>query len=453
MLQIKKGSRCMNKHSIILILCISFLLPYNTLHAFGTRINDPKIPASPWAGKIPLELTGFVKLDGFIDSRQVYTDEDNNNLVLPQQKRIDPVGRDINHQGQFNMIGLETRLRLDIYGLDIGCAHSNAAIEGDFVGVPTIFSDVPSVINAYRIRHAYAAVGIPQLTFLAGHYWHPMIAPECAPDQLAVDAGTPFAIEAHVPQTRCTIHLTPHIDMAITIASQLGFTNNGPFGFSQRYARNSVTPNINIRFDAKSNDNNIIGTSFDFKRLRPRIESNTGYKVNEIFPSIAGTIFGSYLFNDIFQIKMAVNAGQNMTNFRILSGYAVHSIAPVTDERTYTNLSTVATWGELIFDGCWVEPALFIGWVKNLGASKTIIPETIDPDGNVENLIYGLIPGNVDTAFRAAPRIRFFFDPLTVGVEGEYTRAGYGILEPFGTVNPTMPVFDFRFTLSFFYYF
>lgn len=396
-----------------------------------------------------LNYSGFIKADTFYDTRQAITQavgDDGGVLVLfPTPKKLDPVGRDIHHHGDYNKLIVQTRIRYEINGPNVDDdIETQAFIEGDFYGVPPVIRD-------YRIRHAFIKLSAHKYRVLAGHYWHPMYVVECAPDQLAADSGNPLALESRAPQIRCIINLYKKLDLSLSLASQFGYISNGPDGFSTVYARNSMTPNFTARLQVLS-DKNIIGAILDFKRLRPRLVSDKGFKVNEIFSSVAATFFATKEWNENFLTKLCIHASQNLTNMYQISGYAVASINPVTDERKYANLSAISGWGELIYTTKLFEPGIFIGATKNLGAGRTIIPTIPGPDGTEISTIYALEP-NLASVVRIAPRIRLFLGPLTLAGEAGWTRAGYGTILPDGTVNPNEPTWLLRMFATVYYFF
>ena len=138
--------------------------------------------------------------------------------------------------------------------------------------------------------------------------------------------------------------------------------------------------------------------------------------------------------------------------FEIIGGFAVHTVNPITDERTYVPLRTFCAATELIWKDVYgmFEPAIFIGYAHNLGASTTIIPN-FGPDD--ESGIFSLGP-NISTVFRVSPRIRCYFNKsFIIGAELEYTRAAYGTITDRGTVTNTMPVGNTRFLFATYYYF
>jgi hypothetical protein len=74
-----------------------------------------------------------------------------------------------------------------------------------------------------------------------------------------------------------------------------------------------------------------------------------------------------------------------------------------------------------------VEPGLFMGISKNIGASHKIIPSITDPHtGKTERLIYDYDFENIDFVYRVSPRIRWFLKPFIFAGELEITGARYG---------------------------
>ena len=136
----------------------------------------------------------------------------------------------------------------------------------------------------------------------------------------------------------------------------------------------------------------------------------------------------------------------------LLSGYAVHSIDPYTDQRTYTNTQCLNLWLDTAYKGE-IEPGLFIGITKNIGASSTIIQSITDESGATENLVYTGGQNNVGLVYRLQPRIRWFLKPFIFGAEAELTGATYGTLTNTARVINTQLVNNFRILLAAFYVF
>jgi hypothetical protein len=61
---------------------------------------------------------------------------------------------------------------------------------------------------------------------------------------------------------------------------------------------------------------------------------------------------------------------------------------------------------------------------------------------------------NIDYVYRVSPRIVFISGKMKMGVEGDYTVAGYGdSVNSLGDVQNVKPVSNIRLMYSFFYYF
>ena len=145
--------------------------------------------------------------------------------------------------------------------------------------------------------------------------------------------------------------------------------------------------------------------------------------------------------------------GQNGDSYGLISGYAVHSIDPYTDKRSYTNTQCLNAWLDTAYKGE-VEPGLFLGVSKNIGALRSIIPSIIDPEtGQKENLIYSSGLQNIDVLFRVQPRIRWFLKPFVFGAELELTGAKYGAVTDTARVINTQLVNNLRVLLAAFYVF
>ena len=116
---------------------------------------------------------------------------------------------------------------------------------------------------------------------------------------------------------------------------------------------------------------------------------------------------------------------QNAADQLMLGGYAVRTVQPFTDIRTYANTQVVAAWLDTAywFDEHNKSVGLFIGGTKNLGSRE---PLYIDPT-TTQPIVFGLDP-NIDTVWRIAPRFRSIKKPVTLGLELEYTQAAFGNL-------------------------
>ena len=63
--------------------------------------------------------------------------------------------------------------------------------------------------------------------------------------------------------------------------------------------------------------------------------------------------------------------GTNLTQTSTVGGYGITAIDKVTGEQDYAPLRTSATWVNVAYGKKW-RPALFFGYLKNLGASEEV---------------------------------------------------------------------------------
>ena len=75
----------------------------------------------------------------------------------------------------------------------------------------------------------------------------------------------------------------------------------------------------------------------------------------------------------------------NLTQTSTVGGYGITSVDPRTGEQTYTPLRTSATWLNVAYGKTW-RPALFFGYLKNLGAS-TEVSDVLGTGTNLDQLL------------------------------------------------------------------
>jgi hypothetical protein len=387
-----------------------------------------------------MKISGYVKAEGIYDSRQDFTLRDGHFLLFPLDRRPDVRGKDINSRGDFGQYAIQTRLRFEAFGPDVGCMHSRSYIEGDFFGT------TDDTIDAYRLRHAYLELESDEFNFLAGQTWHPMYIPVEAPDTISFNTGVPINPFSRNPQFRIVYH-NDYLDILGAAMGFLNFRPDGPIGFSNTYFRDAIMPNLHLQARYKWDcARSFIGAGVDVMRICPRLVSNANYKEVNPFTAFSAIVYSRLSCNEHILLFSKFAYAQNATMWAMIGGYAVHSVDPLTDIRTYTPLRTISFWSELIFSGD-IEPALFIGFAKNLGAKKTIIQSIGD-----EDTVYG-IGTDIKTLFRASPRVRWYLESFVVGAEIEYTRAAYGFLDAFGDVINTHPIGNTRFLFATYYIF
>ena len=396
-------------------------------------------------------FSGYVKNATFWDTRQVIGVADNYLLLLPKDRECDACGNDINAAGQFNMLPIETRLIVNIFGPKIGSAYSGARISGEFFAIPsgTILVQPFDAFNRFRMRHAYLKLAWSEWSLIAGQTWHPIDFPISSPDTVSYNTGDPYAIDARVAQIRGTYH-HENVELVAAMLSETFYVSLGPRGFTSQYARDSLTPEFVVHGTVFLG-RHAIGAGLDYKRLVPRLVTNKNIKTDTAIGSIIAIAHVEFHFDRVDWFIKGMYA-EDGSNFGLFGGYAVHSVNPCTDKRTYTNIATGTIWTEIVIRTKPFEPGIFIAYGKTLGARETIIP-IIDQNGEEEITIYSIFP-RVDYSFRIAPRVRWTNKAFQVAAEIEYTQAVYGDVGPKGKViNDQRPVGNFRFLCALLYYY
>ncbi len=409
-------------------------------------------PAQPTQKKLnlvqapfPITVSGYIKHESFWDTRQVVGSGDDQDLLYPEKKNLDPNCADINAKGQYDMVAIQTRMRFEIQGPQIKNAQSHGVIEYDFFGKADI-------LNIMRMRHAHLFLTWENVELLAGQAYHPLYVIGADPRTLSFNTGIPMDTFARNPQFRITWAATPHVDFIVCASTELDFTSDGPIGFSSTYLRNAVVPMLDFQIQAHWDDT-ILGIGFDYKQIQPRLETTKGFKAYEHLSSFIAITY-SVLKWDSFNTRTKLIFVQNGTDQSMITGYAVHCIDPVTDQRSYVNLSGVSVWNDSeITRWASIVPGWFIGFIKNIGAGTTIFPNVVDEEGVVtERRIYGR-GTDIDYVFRASPRLKWMVNNFMFGVELEYTRAGYGTIDTCnGKVINIDPVANTRLLMTLYYY-
>lgn len=420
------------------------------------------LASAPVYGKLNdrrlIEVAGYVKADVIVDSRQVDGSREDFIIFFPERKLLDSTCHDKNSPGQFHMYPLETRLRVTFSGPDVFDAKAHGVIEVDLLGRP--FDD--DSLDIVRLRHAFLEIEWEHTTLLFGQTWHPMFSELAFPHTLTFGAGLPLAPFSRNPQVRLT-HRVNNVETLLFVGSQIDFTNVGIIGGDadlcivvrdSQFARNSLIPNVHMQARFYWDEYNVIGAGADFKAIMPRLVSCADISDTERLFSAALMAFAKVRHND-WTAKSQFTFGHNIDNLSMIGGYGVACVDKETDRRRYTNLTTAAVWLDVSRSGD-IEPGIFIGYSKNLGAGDSLAPlEDFQQDFMIQSfrdIVFGR--GNeIDDLWRVAPRVYWHVKPVVFGAEITFTRAAFGTINQCGKVENTCPVNNFRFQAAAYYYF
>ena len=367
--------------------------------------------------KVEVKFSGFIKNDLFFDSRQTVTARDGHFLLWPAAEKLDPDGNDINDKSTFNMLAIQTRLRVNITGPDVLGAKTSGMVEGAF------FAMSNATINSFRLRHAYVKLNWTNTELLFGQTWHPMFITGCFPGTVSFNTGVPFQPFSRNPQIRLTQN-TGDFKFVLAAQSQLDFTSRGPAGLSSSYLRNSATPDMHVQIhygtkNAESGNELLTGAGIGYKSIVPQIETSEGYQTNE---SVSGLSAMAFLKVKIPAVTFKVEGayGENACDYLSLGGFAVKEV--VNQDKglvSYTPISVTSFWTDIHSNGKQVQVGVFAGYSKNNGAQDRILPLS-DSYGAV----YGL-GTDLDYVYRISPRVVYNVEKVSFALEYEYTAAAY----------------------------
>jgi hypothetical protein len=409
---------------------IAFFVILTLLFNDFSALSQDLKPADP--SKPTLSWSGFVKAEGMYDTRQVVEAREGYLLLYPKKVVLDKNGQDINAHGSFNQYAMTARLTAKVTGPDVLRAKASALIEGDFTGASN------SENNSFRLRHAYLKLKWNHAAITAGQYWHPINIPEMIPNVLSLNTGAPFHPFSRQPQIRLDAS-RGKIKTVIAITAQRDYLNTGPAGPTSVYLRNSVVPNLHgqVQF---ADDKLFAGAGVDYKRLTPRLVTDSLYATEAAVNCISYTAFVMAKTKPLV-LKMQWIYGQGLNDHIVMGGYGVSSIDPLSDEHTYSPLNYLSGWINLQTTGKTWQGSLFAGYTKGYGSDEVITGSVYARDSDIEYV------------YRLAPMLSYINGKLLLAVECEITTAAYGKTDSHYKVIDSSPVTNTRISFSAGYFF
>jgi hypothetical protein len=392
------------KKLIILVALLSNYINAQSNDAFGVKV------------------TGFIKTDIILDSRQTISAREGHFLLYPANENLDVKGNDLNNVTTFNTLAIQSRVTAKINAPDALGAKTGGMLEGEFFG--TTDGD----INGFRLRHAFITLKWNATTLLVGQTWHPMFITDVFPQVVSFNTGAPFQPFSRNPQIRIT-HSIDNFNFIAALCSQRDVTSTGPIGYSTSYLKNAILPNAHFQLQYNST-NLIAGSGIDYKRLVPRTETVKKIKTDE---GVSSYSYIGYLKIKTESADFLIEGvyGGNNTDLMMLGGYGVTNTDLNTGIENYSATKAFSVWTDINF-GKDIQPGIFIGYSKNLGS-----------DDEIKGAIYSRA-GNIDNLFRISPRIVFNSGKFRVAAEFEVTSAAYGATENYAKVVNTKTVTNYR---------
>ena len=315
---------------------------------------------------------GQVRTDLFYNTRSNSETVDGLFYMYPLDENLDPNGHDLNGVGNGNFYTLYTRLGVDVTGPMLCKAKTSAKVEVDFRGSGTTYS-------LFRIRHVYFNLDWGKSALLVGQTWHPLYG-DVAPEILNLNMGAPYQPFSRAPQIRYRFTSNNFMLTAAAIwQSQylsVGPKTNKPGETStqksQEFMKKSCVPEFYLGVDYKR-PGLIAGAGLHVSSITPRTQSETEdavYFVNERVTGISGEAHVKYT-KENWLVSAKTVLGTNLTQTSTVGGYGITSIDEVTGKQQYSPLRTSSTWVNVAYGKKW-RPALFFGYLKNLGATKEV---------------------------------------------------------------------------------
>jgi len=368
--------------------------------------------------------TGQVALQAFYDSDQFAGVLQDAIALFPLEQNIDSTGLDINDKNQFSMFALNASVKSLFVGPDVWGAKMVGRFEVGFSGLNSRAYGIMNISNIY-ISMLWNRT---ELRF--GHYFHPLALSTTYPTPVSGTEGAGFDPVRKVGVIRFT-HLIDNYKIFLAISKV----------FAREEARRAAVPDLFCEFEMTFRKKYKMGVGFNYHVEVPRLFSQvppaeTGldataiYKTPQQVGSIAAFVFARLLPKP-FLLKLRATYIENGLPFGIMGSYSVQYRNEVTDERIYTPMRTLACWADLVYLGSKrVEPAIFIGFSKGLGAKTTIVKGFTYTGENDEEQDVSLISledpaKNMQYLFQISPRLRMRAKNFIFGFEIGYTRAAF----------------------------
>ncbi|MGK7394367.1 MAG: hypothetical protein ACNS62_07330 [Candidatus Cyclobacteriaceae bacterium M3_2C_046] len=356
---------------------------------------------------IQIKISGFVRTDFMLDTRQVVSAREGQFLLFPQNVKLDENGKDINARANFNYLAILSRAKLTATGPDILNAKSTAVLEGDFFGQQDFF------ISGFRLRNAIVKLNWDNWEILTGRYWHPMFGVKYYPKTVSFNTGVPFMWLSRNGQIRIT-RQAGKFEILGAVVTQRDFASPG----GPDALRNALLPDLQGRISYEPSEQLLMGISAGYKQLLPRLETDSGFVTRSMVRGFTSNLFMKYS-PEKYTFTLYGSLLQNGYDGLALGGYAVQEITNVPQNQLdYTTLNTSSAWAEIYTNSQPWEVGLFAGYTQNLGSQQDI--------ENASSLGQFSRGANISHVYRLSPRLVYKNQNLQVGTELEYTTAAYG---------------------------
>ena len=382
---------------------------------------------------------GQIRADLFYNSRSNSETVDGLFYMYPRDHKYDDFGNDLNAKPDGSLYTMYSRLGVNVTGPKLagGKIATSGCIEVDFRGGGTNYYMI-------RLRQAYLNLAWNKSQLLVGQTWHPFYG-DVAPEILNLNMGAPYQPFSRAPQIR--YRFTDNaFRLTATVLWQSQYLSVGPASNmsmetatakSQNYIKNSCVPEIAIGLDYKENKW-IAGIGADITSIVPRTQAEYNGKVAKVTERITSLSAEAHLkFKSAKWLVAAKTVlGNNFTQASGVGGYAITGIDEVTGEQQYAPVKVSASWLNVAYGDKW-RPALFLGYLKNLGAGKPVM-----------GILGTGVGDGLDRLATATAELTYNLPHWKFGMEYMLCNAWYGTIGDKGKVQDTHSVMNHRVVMT-----
>ncbi|MBI9036211.1 MAG: hypothetical protein JEZ03_17260 [Bacteroidales bacterium] len=383
-----------------------FLL-FTTCYIFAQEKQEEK--------KQIIQFSGHIKYEAYFDTYESVYSREGNIYLYPKAENLDKNGIDLNKYNQLNMLSAQSRLRAKINGPEAFGAKVNGMVEVDFLGkaASTSKGDAIDLTQTPRIRHMFMSLSWEKTQLIMGQTWHPIFVTECFPTVLGMGAALPFNPLSRAPQIQLKYKLTENIVIAGAALSHLDFASSGP-ATAQKY---SAVPDFHasIKYLSDNISGGIIG---GYKILKPRLVTSDTIQTTKTIGSYDVQGFIKVSAGNLTFKALGIY-GQNLSSYVMIGGYGASQDPTSVDDYNYSNINTMAVWGEVSYKLNAAEFGLFAGYSANVGSSES----------NYYSLSKYTRSADIDNILRISPRFSYTMGKVQLGLEYMMTSATYMTLE------------------------
>lgn len=359
---------------------------------------------------IQLKPYGYISYEIIYDTYRSLDTRDGELYLFPKKPVFDINGNDINKRSKLNMITVQSRFGVNIKGPDAFGATTSGRLEADFFGTHQDY------VRMLRLRLAFISLRWQHTELTLGNTFHPAFVLDCFPSTISFAAAVPFHPLNRSPQIRLLQHFSEDFSASLSFLIHGYHSSAGP----NDAQRNSGLPESVVQLRWGNSGNVLIGGTAGYKFLSPRDITGGGIATSKTVGAYHLQAF-SRIKTSPLTVKLEAIYGENLSHFVMIGG----SGAKGTDtpenpfdwssDYDYANLRTLSLWTDLHSNAKPWQWGLFAGFTQNMGSADPYlrIPEL----ARYDDLHY---------LFRISPRILFFSNNLSFGLECSYYNAVYG---------------------------